>query len=108
MKIAAVSLAGLALVSTPGHAQPSGDDGRLFALLDRNRDGILDKSEIAAMMQSRPDSDKEDPQPSARRVDIFIEHLDANKDGFIDRQEMEAARRSRAGPPPDDDASESH
>ena len=70
---------------------------KLFARLDKNRDGFLTKEEIDAMHQKMMGMHKdieqrsgEHPMPMTDRAAMF-DRLDANHDGNISRQEFLAA-----------------
>ncbi|PQM27910.1 hypothetical protein CVO77_05055 [Sphingopyxis lindanitolerans] len=84
-------------------AQPPHDGGRMFAMMDGNGDGKLDKAEITKMAQMRAERQGDPSLASPERIDAFFKHLDANGDGFIDKGEMESMRKARAAPPPQDD-----
>ncbi len=70
------------------------DRGRIFTLLDRNRDDHLTKEEAA----SRPAG-----EPFARNFELVLRTADTNNDGKLSRQEFEAytppdgMRRNRDG-----------
>lgn len=81
-------------------AQPPHDDGRIFAMIDTNGDGKLDKAEITKMADMRAQKQGDPTLASPERIDAFIKHIDANGDGFIDKTEMEAMRNARAAAPP--------
>ncbi|ALJ13772.1 EF-hand domain-containing protein [Sphingopyxis macrogoltabida] len=98
LTIIAASL-GLALPAAAG-AQPQDDNGRMFAAIDTNGDGKLDKAEVTKMAELRA-KEKGDPSLAApEKIDSFIKHIDANGDGAIDKGEIQAIRDSRASPPP--------
>lgn len=94
-----VGLAGLA-VPAVGAAQPPQDDGRIFAMIDTNRDGKLDKAEITKMAEMRAQAQGDPTLASPEKVDAFIKHVDANADGAIDKKEMETMQKARASAPP--------
>ena len=96
MMAAAIALAIPALAT----AQPRPDDGRLFAMLDTNGDGKLDKAEITKMAEMRAQRQGDPTMASPEKVDAFIKHVDANGDGVIDKAEIGAMRAARAGAPP--------
>ena len=81
-------------------AQPPHDGGRLFAMIDANGDGKLDKAEITKMAQMRAEKQGDPSLASPEKIDIFFKHLDANGDGFVDKSEIEAMRSARASAPP--------
>lgn len=81
-------------------AQPKPDDGRLFAMIDTNGDGKLDKAEVTKMAEMRAQRQGDPTLASPEKVDAFIKHVDANKDGVIDKTEIAAMRDARASAPP--------
>jgi Ca2+-binding EF-hand superfamily protein len=81
-------------------AQPPQDGGRMFAMIDANGDGKLDKAEVTKMAQMRAERQGDPSLAAPEKVDIFFKHLDANGDGFIDKGELEAMRKARASAPP--------
>lgn len=80
-------------------AQPK-DDGRLFAMIDTNGDGKLDKAEVTKMAEMRAQRQGDPTMASPDKVDAFIKHVDANGDGVIDKTEIGAMRNARASAPP--------
>lgn len=83
------------------HAQPPVQDGgRMFAMIDANGDGKLDKAEITKMMQMRAERMGDPSFASPERVAAFIKHVDTNGDGVIDKAEFDAMRKARAAAPP--------
>lgn len=91
--------AGLALPAIAA-AQPPQDNGRIFAMMDANNDGKLDKAEITKMAEMRAQRQGDPSLASPEKVDAFIKHVDANGDGFIDKGEIEKMRGARASAPP--------
>lgn len=90
---------GLALPAAAS-AQPQDDNGRMFAAIDTNGDGKLDKAEVTKMAELRA-KEKGDPSLAApEKIDGFIKHIDANGDGAIDKGEIETVRNARAPAPP--------
>ncbi len=83
-----------------GVAQPPHDGGRMFATIDANGDGKLDKAEITKRAEMRAQRQGDPILASPEKVDAFIRHIDANGDGMIDKAELEARQRARAEPPP--------
>lgn len=81
-------------------AQPPQDGGRMFAMIDTNSDGKLDKAEVTKMAQMRAERQGDPSLAAPEKIDIFFKHLDANGDGFIDKGELEAMRKARASAPP--------
>lgn len=100
MVAASAALAIPALAS----AQPPQDGERMFAMIDTNSDGKLDKAEVTKMAQMRAERQGDPSLAAPEKVDIFFKHLDANGDGFIDKAELEAMRKARASAPPQDSA----
>ncbi|WP_432770070.1 MAG: EF-hand domain-containing protein [Sphingopyxis sp.] len=96
MMAAAIALA----VPAMAIAQPPQDDGRLFAMIDTNGDGKLDKAEVTKMAEMRAQRQGDATMASPEKVDAFIKHVDANGDGVIDKAEIGAMRGARAGAPP--------
>jgi hypothetical protein len=81
-------------------AQPPQDGGRMFAMIDANGDGKLDKAEITKMAEMRAQQQGDPAKASPERVDAFIKFLDANGDGVIDKAELAAKQKARAEAPP--------
>ncbi len=81
-------------------AQPPQDGGRMFAMMDSNGDGKLDKAEITKMAEMRAQRQGDPSLASPEKVEAFMKHLDANGDGFVDKAELEAMRKARASAPP--------
>lgn len=81
-------------------AQPAQDGGRIFAMLDSNGDGKLDKAEITRMAEMRAQRQGDPSMASPEKVDAFIRHIDSNGDGAIEKSELEAMRNARAAAPP--------
>ena len=100
MKKLILIAAPLALVAPAAHAQPLHDGGRIFAMIDANGDGKLDKAEITKMAQMRAERQGDPSLAEPAKIDIFFKHLDANGDGFVDKSEIEAMRSARASAPP--------
>ena len=91
----------LMLAIPAAHAQPPAHNGeRMFAMMDTNGDGKLDKDEIAKMMQMRAERMGDPSMATPERVDALMKRLDPNGDGFVDKAEMEAMRKARAAAPP--------
>ena len=81
-------------------AQPPQDGGRIFAMMDANGDGKLDKAEVTKMAEMRAQRQGDPSLAAPEKVDAFFKHLDANGDGFVDKSEIEAMRSARASAPP--------
>ncbi|MCA0208277.1 MAG: EF-hand domain-containing protein [Proteobacteria bacterium] len=81
-------------------AQPPQDGGRMFAAIDANGDGKLDKAEITKMAEMRAQQQGDPAKASPERIDAFIKFLDANGDGVIDKAELAAKQKARAEAPP--------
>ncbi|MBE1526612.1 Ca2+-binding EF-hand superfamily protein [Sphingopyxis sp. OAS728] len=84
-------------------AQPPQDDGRMFAAIDTNSDGKLDKAEITKMAEMRAQQQGDPAKASPERIDAFIKFLDANGDGVVDKAELAAKQKARAEAPPAED-----
>lgn len=82
------------------HAQPTEDNGRMFAMIDTNGDGKLDKVEVTKMAEARAKEQGDPSLAAPEKIDTFIKHIDANGDGAIDKGEIEAIRKARAPAPP--------
>lgn len=101
MKTMTMMVAALGLgISATATAQPPQDGGRMFAMIDTNGDGKLDKAEVTKLAEMRAQRQGDPALASPEKVDAFIKHLDTNGDGFIDKAEMEAMRKARASAPP--------
>lgn len=100
MKKRILIAAPLALIAPAAYAQPPHDGGRIFAMIDANGDGKLDKAEITKMAQMRAEKQGDPSLAAPEKIDIFFKHLDANGDGFVDKSEIEAMRSARASAPP--------
>ena len=81
-------------------AQPPQDGGRMFAMVDANSDGKLDKAEVTKMMERRAERSGDTSAASTENIDAFIKRADTNGDGAIDKAELDAMRKARAEPPP--------
>jgi len=81
-------------------AQPPQDGGRMFATIDANGDGKIDKAEMTKMAEMRAQQQGDPTMASPEKVDAFIKFLDANDDGVIDKAELAAKQKARAEPPP--------
>ena len=96
MVAVSAALAAPALAS----AQPPQDGGRMFAMIDTNGDGKLDKAEVTKMAEMRAQKQGDPSLASPEKVDAFIKHVDTNGDGAIDKAEIEKMRSARASAPP--------
>ena len=81
-------------------AQPPQDGGRMFATIDANGDGKLDKAELTRMAEMRARQQGDPAMASPEKVEAFIKFVDANSDGVIDKAELAAKQKARAEPPP--------
>jgi hypothetical protein len=105
MKLLTMTAAAFALaVPALAIAQPKPDDGRIFAMIDTNGDGKLDKAEVTKMAEMRAQRQGDPSMASPDKVDAFIKHVDANGDGVIDKTEIGAMRGARASAPPPPEA----
>ncbi|WP_411341529.1 EF-hand domain-containing protein [Sphingopyxis sp. J-6] len=93
---------GLAFPAAAG-AQPADDNGRIFAAIDTNGDGKLDKVEVTKMAEARAKEQGDPSLAAPEKIDSFIKHIDANGDGAIDRGEIETVRKARAPAPPSEE-----
>lgn len=94
---------GLALPAIAA-AQPPQDNGRIFAMMDTNNDGKLDKAEVTKMAELRAQRQGDPSLASPEKVGAFFKHVDANGDGFISKEEIETMRKARAAAPPPEGA----
>ena len=100
MKTAILIAASVALsLPTLAAAQQPKDGGRMFAMVDANGDGKLDKAEITRMMEMRAERRGDATLKSPEKIDAFIKRADANGDGAVDKAEMQATRKKGAAPP---------
>ena len=77
-------------------AQPPKDGGRMFAMIDANGDGKLDKAEVTRMMVMRAERSGDASMKSPEKIDAFMKRADANSDGAVDKAELAALRQARA------------
>lgn len=87
-------------------AQPPQDGGRMFAMMDTNGDGKLDKGELTKMAEMRAQRQGDPSLASPDKVDAFFNHLDADRDGFVTKDELESMRKARAARPPADEGTD--
>lgn len=99
-KISMIAVSAAFALPTIAAAQPPQDGGRLFAMIDANGDGKLDKTEVTKMMERRAERSGDASAASTENIDAFIKRADANGDGAIDKAELDAMRKARAEPPP--------
>jgi Ca2+-binding EF-hand superfamily protein len=78
LPIAAQTTPGAAPVAAP--AKQTDDDAAEFARLDKNKDGVIDKTEAA----------------SEPRLSANFDAADTNKDGKIDKNEWAAFQKNKA------------
>lgn len=76
----------------------------MFAMIDANGDGKLDKAEITKMAEMRAQRQGDPTMASPEKVDAFIKFIDANGDGVIEKAELAAKQKARAEPPPAEEA----
>ncbi|MBB6425444.1 EF-hand domain-containing protein [Sphingopyxis sp. JAI128] len=93
---AAVALA----LPTLAAAQPPKDGGQMFAMIDANGDGLLDRDEISKMLEMRAERRGDASLKSPEKIDAFIKRADANGDGAVDKAELAAMRKARPAPDP--------
>lgn len=72
----------------------------MFAMIDTNGDGKLDKAEITKMAEMRAQQQGDPKLAAPEKIDAFIKYLDGNGDGVIDKSELEAKQKARASAPP--------
>lgn len=100
MKTAILIAASVALsLPTLTAAQQPKDGGRMFAMVDANGDGKLDRAEVTSMMEKRAERRGDASLKSPEKIDAFIKRADANGDGAVDKAELAAMRKARAAPP---------
>ena len=58
----------------------------LYQKLDKDKDGVLDKSEFCSMINKNKIKN-----PNVQRGDRMFDELDSNKDGFLDSKELSKA-----------------
>lgn len=87
-------IAPLALAIPAAHGQPFMNADKMFAKLDANSDGKLDKAEVTKMMEMRAARSGESTDPA--KVDEFMKRADTNADGGVDKAELETARKAKA------------
>lgn len=83
-------------IPTLAAAQQPKDGGRMFAMVDANGDGKLDKAEVTKMMEMRAERRGDATLKSPEKIDAFIKRADANGDGALDKSELAAMRKARA------------
>ncbi|WP_160328004.1 EF-hand domain-containing protein [Sphingopyxis sp. H115] len=97
MKTEILIAAAVALsIPTLAAAQQPKDGGRMFAMVDANGDGKLDKAEVTKMMEMRAERRGDATLKSPEKIDAFIKRADANGDGALDKSELAAMRKARA------------
>ena len=100
VKTAILIAASVALsLPTLAAAQQPKDGGRMFAMVDANGDGKLDRAEVTSMMEKRAERRGDASLKSPEKIDAFIKRADANGDGAVDKAELAAMRKARAAPP---------
>lgn len=99
MKTLLLIAAPLALATSAAHAaEPAGDGDALFAKLDANGDGKIDKAELTKAHAAKA-AEKGDKTPvDAAKIDAMISRIDTNGDGAVDKTEMAATRKAPAAP----------
>ncbi|WP_227339801.1 EF-hand domain-containing protein [Sphingopyxis sp. P8] len=79
-------------MTAPVQAQAPRDGERLFAMIDVNGDGKLDKIEIAKMMAMRAERRGDPSLNPPEKIDAFLKRADTNGDGAVDKAELGAMR----------------
>jgi len=98
VKILLLIAAPLALATAAHAAEPAGNGDALFAKLDANGDGKIDKAELTKAHEAKA-AEKGDTTPvDGAKIDEMIKRLDANGDGAVDKAEMAAMRKAPAAP----------
>jgi len=96
MKKLMMVAAALTLALPSAHAaEEAQGGGRMFAKMDANGDGKLDKAEITKMLEARAARKGDATIASPEKVDGFIKRADSNGDGVVDAAEMAAMRAAR-------------
>jgi len=94
----------LALAIPAAHAEgPAGDNGdRMFAMIDANGDGKIDKAELTKAAEAQATKKGETKPVDSAKIDEMIKRIDSNGDGAVDKAEMDAMRKARASAPSPD------
>ncbi|WP_197411733.1 MULTISPECIES: EF-hand domain-containing protein [unclassified Sphingopyxis] len=97
MKILYLIAAPLALATAAHAAEPTSNGDALFAKLDANGDGKIDKAELTKAHEAKA-AEKGDKTPvDTAKIDEMIKRVDTNGDGAVDKAEMSAIRKAPAG-----------
>ncbi|MGH6651816.1 MAG: EF-hand domain-containing protein [Sphingopyxis sp.] len=109
MKTLLMIAAPLALAIPAVHAaEPAPDGDALFARMDANGDGKIDKAELTKAAEARA-AKKGDAAPvDSAKIDEMIKRIDTNGDGAVDKAEMDAMRKAAASAPPQDMPHKAH
>ncbi|MGV3730064.1 MAG: EF-hand domain-containing protein [Sphingopyxis sp.] len=91
----AIAATGLAMPAV-AMAQAPKDGGRMFAMLDADGNGKLDKAEVTRMMTMRADRSGDPSMKSPEKIAAFMKRADSNGDGAIDQAELAAFRKAQA------------
>ncbi|WP_338425101.1 EF-hand domain-containing protein [Sphingopyxis kveilinensis] len=90
----AIAATALAMPALATAQQPGG--GRMFAMLDADGNGKLDKAEVTRMMTMRADRSGDASMKSPEKIAAFMKRADSNGDGAIDQAELAAFRKAQA------------
>lgn len=97
MKTLLMIAAPLALAIPAAYAAepaPSGD--ALFARMDANGDGKIDKAELTKAAEAQAAKKGDTAPVDTAKIDEMIKRIDTNGDGAVDKAEMDAMRNAHA------------
>jgi spermidine/putrescine-binding protein len=87
----------LALAIPAVHAaEPAPNGDALFARMDANGDGKIDKAELTKAAEAQAAKKGETAPVDAAKIDEMIKRIDTNGDGAVDKAEMAAMRNAHA------------
>lgn len=97
MKTLLIIAAPLALAIPAVHAaQPAANGDAMFARIDANGDGKIDKAEVTKMAQAQAAKKGDTAPVDGAKIDEMIKRLDTNGNGAVDKAEMDAMHKARA------------
>ena len=97
MKRLLIIAAPLALAIPAVHAaEPAANSDAMFAKLDANADGKIDKAEVTKMAEAQAAAKGDTTPVDGAKIDAMIKRLDTNSDGAVDKAEMDAMHKARA------------
>lgn len=104
MKTLLIIAAPLALAIPAAHAaEPAGDNGdRLFAMMDANGDGKIDKAELTKAAEAQAAKKGDGKAVDGAKIDAMIARIDTNGDSAVDKAEFAAMRDARGSAPASD------